>query len=124
MDLTEEQLHTLRHMLGINTPYDRVPRSYRNYAAASPGDEAYLALERLGAVERIPKPVPGWASDYEWFQCTEAGRAVAMASHKAIRKPKGKRVYSKYLDVSDCCPDLTFKEFLTSSEFKEARDNA
>lgn len=124
MKLTDRQLHTLRHMLGITAPYSRSPRPYRNYAAVKPGDKHYLELERLGAVERINKPVPDWATDYEWFQCTEAGKAAAMESHRRIRKPKAKRVYHLYLDISDALTGLTFKEFLTSDEFKEVRRNA
>jgi len=122
--LTDDQLHTLRHMLGINTPDDRKPRPYRDYAAVNPGDPEFAELERLGAVERINKPVPSWASDYEWYQCTEAGKAAAMASHRRIRKGKPQRVYLAYLSCRDCCPDLTFKEFLTDPEFDEERRQA
>jgi len=122
--LTDDQLHTLRHMLGINTPDDRKPRPYRDYAAVNPGDPEFGELERLGAVERINKPVPSWASDYEWYQCTEAGKAAAMASHRKIRKGKPQRVYSAYLSCRDCFPDLTFKEFLTDPEFDEVRKQA
>ncbi len=124
MDLTKDQLHTLRHMLGINTPHDRQPRPYRNYAATNPGDEHYLELERLGAVERVPRPVPSWASDYDWFQCTEAGRVAAMASHRKVRKGKPQRVYCAYLSCRECCPNLTFKEFLTDAAFKKIRTGA
>src|SRR5688572_23336647 len=33
--LTSEQLDTLRHMLGINTPHDRQPKPYRDYYCAN-----------------------------------------------------------------------------------------
>ena len=39
MKLTDDQLDTLRHMLGINTPNDRIPRPYRNYYCADKGEE-------------------------------------------------------------------------------------
>jgi len=108
-------------MLGINAPYDRKPKPYRNYAAVNPGDGEYAELERLGAVERCGG-VP-W-SEYDYFRCTEAGKAAAMASHKSIQCSKAKRVYHRFLDLSDCCPDLTFKEFLTNPKFEEARASA
>ena len=122
--MTDDQLHTLRHMLGINTPDDRKPRPYRDYAAVNPGDPEFGELERLGAVERVRRPAPDWAYGYAWYQCTEAGKAAAMASHRRIRKGKPQRVYLAYLSCRDCCPDLTFKEFLTDPEFDEERRQA
>jgi hypothetical protein len=118
MNLSEEQLHTLRHMLGVNTPYDREPRPYRNYAAVNPGDPKYVELERLGAVENCGKTT--W-SEYDYYRCTEAGKAAAIQSHRNIRYSKSKRRYWKFRDIMDCCPGLTFKEFLTNPEFKEVR---
>ena len=120
MKLTNNQLHTLRHMLGINTPNDRVPKPYRDYAAVSPGDAEFLELERLGAVERYTVSL----GEYTYFRCTEAGKLAAMRSHRAIRKGKPQRRYSVYLDICDSYQDLTFKDFLTNPKFKEARDNA
>ena len=120
MNLTENQLHTLRHMLGINTPHDRIPKPNRNYAAVNPGDEEFVELEKIGAVEKIGKP--SWA-EYDYYQCTDAGKLAAMRSHRTIRYGKSKRRYIKYLDISDCCLDLTFKEFLTNPRFKECREN-
>lgn len=121
MKLTSQQLHTLRHMLGINDPYARTPKPYRNYAAVNPGDQEFAELERLGAVERY---TPRLASGYEWFRCTEAGKAAANWSHRAMRKTKPQRVYHSYLSCRDCYSDLTFKEFLTNDAFKEIRARA
>ncbi|KKM80022.1 hypothetical protein LCGC14_1344040 [marine sediment metagenome] len=120
MKLTNDQLYTLRHMLGINTPYDRVPKPYRDYAAVPPGDAEFLELERLGAVERYTASL----GEYTYFRCTEAGKLAAIRSHKTIRKTKPQRRYSAYLDMIDAFQDLTFKEFLTRPEFKEDRENA
>lgn len=121
MKLTDEQLHTLRHMLGINTPNDAAPRPYRNYAAVTIGDGAFLELEQLGAVERYEPRTP---TEYHWYRCTEAGRAAAMRSHSQIRRTKSQRTYSLFLDIRDSYPDLTFREFLTCSDFAEARARA
>lgn len=122
MILSPNQLHTLRHMLGINTPDDRLPKPHRDYAAVTPGDPEFLALEALGAVECYRKA--GGAFQYDYYRCTDAGRAAAMASHRTIRRTKSQRVYSKFLDVRDAIGDLTFKEFLTQPEFMETRRSA
>jgi hypothetical protein len=114
--LTPEQLRILRHMLGIDDPYMAAPKPYRDYYCANPGDQKLHDLARLGMVERYSTH-----GSYEWFRCTAAGRAAGIASHKTIRHSKGKRLYSKYLDVSDCFPDLTFREFLTDAHFYETR---
>jgi len=121
MDLNDAQLHTLRHMLGINTPRDREPRPYRNYAAVNPGDPEFVELERIGAVERYE---PRGPSDYHYYRCTDAGKQAAMRSHRAIRMPKAKRVYARFLSVRELCPDLTFREYLTSEDFADARRDA
>ena len=117
--MTADQLHTLRHMLGINKPYDREPKPYRNYAAVNPGDPEYLELERLGAIEKVSGPSE-W-SEYDYYRCTEAGRAAAIASHRTIRKSRGARVYSCFLSMRDCDPDLTFRDFLTDPYYADVR---
>lgn len=119
MELNDRQLDILRHMLGINDRWAREPKPYRNYFAAGPGDEELEELERIGAVRLIGKR---W--DLLYYETTAAGRVAAMASHKKIRMKKPQRVYSRYLSVSDCCSDLTFKEFLTKPEYAEIRRNA
>lgn len=116
MELTHEQLDTLRHMLGINDPWHSEPKPYRDYYCANPGDENMRELLRLGAVELYST-----RDSYEWFKTTPAGRGAAMESYKAIRKTKSARVYSKFLDARDVWPDLTFREFITRPMFAETR---
>jgi hypothetical protein len=118
---TPEQLRILRHMLGINTPERAEPKPYRNHYAANPGDAELAELERLGMVVRFEPRIP---AEYDFFQCTAAGREAALRSFKSIRLPKKRRVYLKFLDVSDCHPDLTFREFLTSPDYDECRRSA
>ena len=120
MNLAEEQLYTLRHMLGINTPNDRAPKPYRNYAAVPPGDAEFAELVHQGAVEKCRDADPDNGFDYDYLRCTEAGKIAAMQSHRKIRNTKARRRYVKYLEVSDCY-ELTFKEFLTAPYFKECR---
>lgn len=119
---TPEQLDTLRHMLGINDPSKARPEPWRNYAAVNPGDPEFLELERLGAVECYRRQSPN--SSFDYFRCTEAGRAAACASHKSIRWSKSKRIYSKFLDVRDALGDVTFREFLTDPTYAECRRSA
>lgn len=114
--LTSEQLRILRHMLGIDDPYMAKPKPYRNYYCANPGDPKLHELARLGMVVLYSTH-----GSYEWFATTTAGRDAAVASQKAIRHTKAKRLYAKFLDVSDCFPDLTFKKFLTDPHFAETR---
>jgi hypothetical protein len=119
MNLTPAQLHTLRHMLGINTPGDKIPKPYRNYAAVSPDDQKFVELESLGAV-RFYRETFG----LKYYECTEAGKLAAMRSHRDIRYSKGQRVYLRFLDIRDCYSELTMKEFLTNPEYNEARRSA
>jgi hypothetical protein len=111
-----EQLRILRHMLGIDDPYMAKPTPYRNYYCANPGDAKMHELVRLGLVVLYSTH-----GSYEWFACTTAGRDAAVASQKAMRVSKSKRLYAKFLDISDCWPDLTFKRFLTDPQFHETR---
>lgn len=118
---TSDQLHTLRHMLGINTPNDRQPVPSRNYAAVTPGDPAFAALEAAGWVERFRATT--WPSRYDLFRCTARGQALAMASHRAIRRSAAQRRYSVYLSLRDAL-DVSFREFLTAPEYADARRQA
>lgn len=119
MNLTDEQLQTLRHMLGIDKPDERAPKPYRDYYCASRGDADLAELARIGAVRLYRQ-----CEHYDWYCTTDAGRAAAIASHQKIRRPKSKRIYSKYLDIADVHADLTFREFLTSPAYADARATA
>lgn len=112
-DLTPAQLDTLRHMLGINTPEADAPKPYRDYYCAPWGMRELHELQRLGMVERYDT-----RGGYEWFCTTPAGRAAAMASHRTIRYSAAKRRYLRFLSLRECCPDLTFKEFLKDRRFQ------
>lgn len=116
MKLNDAQLQTLRHMLGIDKPDERAPEPYRDYYCASRGDADMAELARLGAVRLYRQ-----CEHYDWYTTTDAGRAAAIASHRKIRLPKSKRIYSRYLDVSDVHAGLTFHEFLTSPDYAESR---
>lgn len=122
MKLTDEQLRILRHMLGIDDGSKARPEPYRDHYCANAGDPQLVELARLGMVRLAGKPSPGLP--YETYVTTEAGRAAAIASFRAIQAPKKKRVYLRFLEVSEVCPDLTFREFLVREEFAEIRREA
>lgn len=119
MELTTEQLQTLRHMLGIDKPAERQPEPYRDYAAAQKGSAEFAELARLGAVRLYSQE-----GSYDWYTTTPEGRAAAISSHRAIRLQKPKRIYSKYLDIADVHCGLTFREFLTSPDYADVRSAA
>lgn len=114
-----EHLDMLRHMLGINDPAKRRPEPYRNYAAVEPGNPRFLAMEAAGLVERYKQAGP--VSPYDYYRCTETGRLAAMRSFRGIQYNPKRRRYLAFLDLRDCRPDVTFREFLTESEYAEAR---
>lgn len=113
IQLSVEQLRVLRHMLGIDRPDVTKPVPYRDYYCANPGDPDLAELARLGAVRLYDT-----RGGYEWYTCTDEGRAAAIASHKTIRYTPAKMRYGRYLDMKDCYPDLTFRRFLTDLRFR------
>lgn len=119
--LTTEQVDILQHMLGLTDPASPNPNEYRDYYCASPGDPQLRELERLGMVRMYSDH-----GEYEWFTTTDAGKSVARARYMRDMQTKTKkqRVYLSWLRLSDVCPDLTFREFLTRPEFSERRRNA
>jgi hypothetical protein len=119
--ISGDDLHVLRHMLGIDD--ERVIRDpYRNHYCANEGDERLHSLAARGLVTLVRGPTP--MMPYETFAATDEGRRIALESQKQRALPKRKRVYSRFLDVRDCCPDLTFREFLTSPDYAECRRSA
>ena len=117
--VTERKLNILRHMLGINDPSKAKPEPYRNYAAVGAADlPMFRDMENEGLVRRVDRTV---FSDYDCYECTQAGMDAAMASFRGIQWPRSKRRYHTYLAIRDVLGELTFREFLTSDEFRESR---
>lgn len=112
MNLSKEQLRTLRHMLGIDDHCTDRPEPYRDYYCANPRDSELAELARIGAVRLYDT-----RGGYEWYTTTADGRAAAMASHKTIRYSAAKRRYTRFLDIRESWPDLTFRQFLTERRF-------
>ena len=104
-------------MLGIDLPAIRDPIPYRDYFAAGKDDPEMKGLEDIGAVELYAE-----SEHYSWYRTTKEGRDEAIASHQAIRLPKSKRMYRKFLKISDLDSELTFREFITSPYYSDARN--
>jgi hypothetical protein len=119
MTLTDSQLRTLRHMLGIDNPRLAEPVPYRDYYCADKGNVELHELERVGAVRLVDDRL-----GYEWFVTTDAGREAAIASHATIRYPRERRVYLRWLSISDTMPGLSFHDFLTLPEWNDDRRKA
>lgn len=117
--LRPDQSRILLHMLGITNPSVREPRPHRDYYCATAHDEPLRELRRLGMVELYSE-----RDGYRWYRTTTAGRDAALASFRAMRWPKRKRMYARFLDIRDALPDLTFREFITSAQFADTRRQA
>ena len=116
MKPTKEQLQTLRHMLGIDVAHKRNPEEYRNYYCAPHNCAELHELESLGMVRAYDK-----CEHYEWFTATDAGKAAARWSQREMLEPKAKRMYSAFLHIADCRPDMTFRDFLTAPDLHDYR---
>lgn len=118
-ELSPQHLDTLRHMLGINDPNKARPEPYRNYYCAPKNCAELRELERLGMVQQYMT-----TEQFDWFECTDAGRLAAIRSFRSIRLSKSARRYSKFLDCREVCEGLTFREFLTSPAWAQSRAEA
>ncbi len=119
--LADKAMDHIDHALG--RPFDPMGDSYRNYFAASgPIAEGMARSEHW---------VEGRKNgELRCFAVTPAGRTALVAHLKAIgdknrawrityrgyestvvAESRSKARYSHFLDLSDVCPDLTFKDF-------------
>ena len=103
----------LRHSLGIQWAHDK---EYRDYYCACVGEDR---LERMAdkCLMKRGNFINGGRDRY--YFVTELGRAVARED--IPRKTRSQLRYERFLSVCDCCPDLTFKEFITDPQYREVR---
>jgi hypothetical protein len=107
---TPEQLRVLRHMLGIDKRERCEP--YRDHYCANEGDEELAEMARAGLVRLARRPTPGLP--YDTYVTTPRGREAAIESQRAMRLSPAQQRYHDFLNMRDACPDLTFREFLTT----------
>lgn len=122
-EVSQLELEILLHSLGLN--HEDVREPYRNYFVAGDGHSDMPLLKSLcdkGLMRREDR-TPGFleASD-GLFLVTDAGRTYALANRpKPKTLSRARRRYSAFLDMKECYPDLTFREFLTEPYFEKDR---
>lgn len=117
--LTAEALGILHHALGVSDPYQCDQPPYRNHFVAGQGHDdepLLLQLVQQGLMVVRESKLTGGDALY-----VVSDRGVDIALKSRPRVPQKKLLYRRFLSVRDCCPDLTFREFLTSPEFAECR---
>ena len=116
LSVKNEHTKILRHMLGIDIVGVKNPKEYRDYYCANPGNAILHEMESLYLVKMYSE-----RDGYQWFTTTDLGKAIAKESQRKIMLPKKKRMYLRFLNVADCCPDLTFREFLMDDDYADIR---
>lgn len=105
-------LHILQHSLGV----DKFGRGkmYRNHFVTGEGSIDHpVCIEAVECGLMTRHAGNALTGEMDLFVVTDAGRAYVLArSPKPDRKQKAKDRYSRFLDLSDVIPDLTFKDFL------------
>jgi hypothetical protein len=111
--VTEDQVHTLQHALGL----DRERREpWRNYYCAEDGAPALEALVAAGLMQRRHTINGG---EDRIYSVTAAGIDAAKAAlPKAYSRSE--RRYRRFLDAADAYPGLTFREFLRIDRVQRA----
>ncbi len=105
-------LHILQHSLGVDA-FGR-GEQYRNRFVTGEGSIDHPicmeAVERGFMTRHAGNALTG---DMDLFLVTDEGRAfVAETSPKPDRKQLARDRYSRFLDLSEVMPDLTFRQFL------------
>lgn len=120
--LKDKAMDRIDHALG--RPLDPMGRTYRDHYATH-------SAERIAELGASPLWHPGGqVNGMQFFHVTQAGRE-ALANHlreigdphrayrvrlggdewTLVARSRGKARYQAYLNLSDCCPDLTFGDF-------------
>ncbi|CAD0338868.1 hypothetical protein CFBP498_26240 [Xanthomonas hortorum pv. vitians] len=108
-DLTQEELHVLRHSLGTGE-HGRKP-SYRNHFVTGEGSKDHptcMQLVELGLMQRCTGSAISGGADI--FTVTAEGRVAARAA-RAAPLTAGQRRYRAFLDADS---GMTFGKWLTS----------
>lgn len=128
--LTDQPFDHIDHALG--RPVDPLSDTYRNYFATDDGSNEAKAFRASSYWEERNRH-----GDMIWFVVTHKGRAalhdhlqaigdkhrlytVSFDGHasQSVATTRGKAKYARWLAISDCRPDLTFKEFQTTARVR------
>lgn len=107
--MTTSQLEIIQHSLGVDQ-YGQGPR-YRNFFDAGDRDcQTCNELVDIGYMQRHRSTAvfPGHN-----FSVTDAGiKAMLAESPKPPKLTPGQKRYREWLNVADCFPDWTFRDWL------------
>lgn len=119
MNATPEQVHILRHSLGLT----RGEREYRNHFVAGGKDvEHCRGLVSLGLMHE--HATQGQLSGGDpVFTVTDEGKAVARA-HAPKKLSRGTRRWKYWLTIAEVFPDHDFGDFLKLPMFADSRARA
>lgn len=105
-------LHILQHSHGL----DGFGRGtfYRNRFVTGEGSIDHpICMEAVAKGLMVRHAGNALTGEMDLFMVTDAGREfIANQSPKVDAKQRKRDRYSRFLDVSDVLPDLTFREFL------------
>jgi hypothetical protein len=117
-------LHILQHALGRNEyGKNRDGRAdYRNHFCAGEGSNDFALCREAVAQGLMREYPPSQISGGDYvFVVTDAGKAhVAANSPPEPKRSRGQERYRRWLNVSDCYPDLTFGEWLKTDSARGA----
>lgn len=116
--LSGARLCLLWHTLGISDPFHPNREPYRNHYVTGEGGSDWdnlMALVRSGHMARYRHAL---TSEVDWvFVATDLGLQTALATRPRVSRRKLR--YHNFLCIKECCPDLTFHEFLTDRRYEQ-----
>lgn len=105
-------LQVLQHSLGVDQ-FGRGNMYRRHFVTGEGSLDHPTCLEAVTLGLMVRHPGNALTGEMDLFLVTEAGREfVRTRSPKPDRRQRNKDRYSRFLDISDVYPDLTFGEFL------------
>jgi len=105
-------LHILQHSLGVDQ-FGRGNQYRNHFVTGEDSTDHPTCMEATDGGLMTRHAGNTLTGDMDLFRITEAGkRYVAVNSPKPDRKQKNRDRYSRFLDLSDVMPDLTFGDFL------------
>ncbi len=120
--MTDIELEIVLHTLGLTDPKTKEP--YRNHFVSGDGNSDMTILASLCQKGfMVETRAPGFLEPGDrLFLVTDAGIFYAQKHRpKPRRLTRDQKRYGRFLELSDCHPDLTFREFLTDPQFAKYR---
>ena len=107
-----DMLHILQHALGVDK-FGRGDQYRRHFVTGEGSLDHPTCMEAVAQGLMTRHSGNALTGEMDLFLVTDKGRAfVAARSPKPDRKQRARDRYSRYLDLADVFPDLTFRQFL------------